>query len=216
MKAIFSACIPEANYGPNLDIYNGEISGIEFDGKGAIDGLKAAFGPQLWWGANPAFLFKYSRTVGKFDLTGIYHQDIDEAPNAVTSFFIPLPKTRRVSLHVKREVGKFGFEVGGLWAGDPLNGRKFQFTEENPNYNPDSPEDAAKYVIYTDEINSGDNWGAKAKVTYTGGSFNWYAQGGAQGLVANGGTDVTRTFYWLETKGFGSRKPNLLPHWCCG
>ena len=105
---------------------------------------------------------------------------------------------------MKREVGKFGFEVGGLWAGDPLNGRKFQFTEENPNYNPDSPEDAAKYVIYTDEVNSSDNWGAKAKVTYTGGSFNWYAQGGAQGLVANGGTDVTRTFTGWRLKDSGA------------
>ena len=34
----------EANYGPNLDLYNGEISGIEVDAKGALKGLKAAFG----------------------------------------------------------------------------------------------------------------------------------------------------------------------------
>ncbi|MBT7703932.1 MAG: glycosidase, partial [Polaribacter sp.] len=51
---------PEANYGPNLDIYGGEILGIEVDGKGVLEGLKAAFGPQLWWGANPALLLKYS------------------------------------------------------------------------------------------------------------------------------------------------------------
>jgi hypothetical protein len=25
---------PEANYGPNLDIYNGQILGFEIDGKG--------------------------------------------------------------------------------------------------------------------------------------------------------------------------------------
>ena len=56
----FFGLYPEANYGPNLDIYNGEISGIEIDGKKAIKGLKAAFGPQLWWGANPAVLLKYS------------------------------------------------------------------------------------------------------------------------------------------------------------
>jgi hypothetical protein len=37
----------EANYGPNLDIYNGEILGFEVDGKRALEGLKAAFGPQL-------------------------------------------------------------------------------------------------------------------------------------------------------------------------
>ena len=45
----FFGLYPEANYGPNLDIYGGEISGFELDGKKEIKGLKAAFGPQLWW-----------------------------------------------------------------------------------------------------------------------------------------------------------------------
>ncbi len=200
----FFGLYPEANYGPNLDIYNGEILGMEFDGKRAIDGFKAAFGSQLWWGANPAFLLKYSRTIGKFDVTGIFHEDVDDAPGAVTSFFIPLPKTRRATLYVKREFGKFGVEVGGMWGGQPLNGREFQFTENNPNYNPESPDDAPKYIIYTDEVNSGDNWGGKAKVTYTGGAFNWYALGGAQGLVANGGADNTQTFTGWRLKDTGS------------
>jgi len=73
----FFGLYPEANYGPNLDIYNGEISGIEIDGKGALDGLKAAFGPQLWWGANPAVLLKYSTQINHWDITGVYHEDID-------------------------------------------------------------------------------------------------------------------------------------------
>ena len=86
---------PEANYGQNLDIYNGEISGIELDGKRSIKGLKAAFGPQLWWGANPAVLLKYSRTIGKFDFTAVYHEDIDDAGKANTSIAIPLPNTTK-------------------------------------------------------------------------------------------------------------------------
>ena len=36
----FFGLYPEANYGPNLDIYNGEILGIEIDGKGSFKGLK--------------------------------------------------------------------------------------------------------------------------------------------------------------------------------
>ncbi|WNH08667.1 hypothetical protein [Thalassobellus suaedae] len=55
----FFGLYPEANYGPNLDIYNGVISGIEIDGKNNLNGFKGAFGPQLWWGANPAILLKY-------------------------------------------------------------------------------------------------------------------------------------------------------------
>ena len=200
----FFGLYPEANYGPNLDIYNGEIIGFEFDGKRALDGFKVAFGPQLWWGANPAVLLKYSRQIGKFDVTAIYHNDIDDAPKAVSSIAIPLPQTRRAPLHIKREFGSFGVEVGGIWGGQPLNGRDFQIAEINPNYDPNSPGSDAKYIIYNDKINSEDNWGGKAKITYSGGAFNWYAQGAVMGLVANGGADYTQTFTGWRLKDTGS------------
>jgi len=200
----FFGLYPEANYGPNLDIYNGEISGIEIDGKKAIKGLKAAFGPQLWWGANPAVLLKYSRTVGHYDLSAVYHEDIDDANEAVSSFAVPLPQTRRVTLHVKREFGSFGIELGGIWGGQPLNGREFQIAEKNPNYIQNVQDPEPKYIIYNDKINSEDNWGAKAKVTYSKGAFNWYAQGAALGVVANGGADQTITFTGWRLKDSGS------------
>jgi hypothetical protein len=190
----FFGLYPEANYGPNLDIYNGEISGFEMDGKKALKGFKAAFGPQLWWGANPAVLLKYSTKLGKFDVTGVYHEDIEQNSSAVTSIAIPTPKTRRVTLHAKRKFGNVGFEIGGIWGGQPLNGREFQITEGQP----------GSYIIYNDEINSDDNWGAKAKITYQKGMFNWYAQGAAMGLVANGGADQTKTFTGWKLKDSGS------------
>jgi hypothetical protein len=194
----------EANYGPNLDIYNGEILGFEVDGKKGLEGLKAAFGPQLWWGANPAVLLKYSRTIGKFDITGIYHEDIDQASNVVSSIAIPLPQTRRATLHVKTKLGNFGLEVGGIWGGEPLNGRKFQIAENNPNFNPDVTNPEPKYIIYNDKINSDDNWGGKAKITFSNGPFNWYAQAAAMGLVAYGGEDQTQTFTGWRLKDSGS------------
>ena len=62
----FFGFYPEANYGPNIDIYNGEAPfGFELTGKKSFKHLKVAFGPQLWWGANPAVLAKYSRQIGK-------------------------------------------------------------------------------------------------------------------------------------------------------
>ena len=194
----FFGLYPEANYGPNLDIYQGEISGFELDGKKALNGLKAAFGPQLWWGANPAILLKYSTKLGKFDLTGVYHEDIDDIGDAVTSIAIPMPKTRRVTLHAKRKFGAFGIEAGGIWGGQPLNGREFQFTEGEP----------GNYIVYTDKINSDDNWGAKAKITFQKGVFNWYAQGATMGLVANGGADQTQTFTGWKLKDTGSGNLN--------
>ena len=190
----FFGLYPEANYGPNLDLYNGEVFGFEIDGKKELKGLKAAFGPQLWWGANPAYLLKYSRKIGQFDVTGVYHDDIDDVGEAVTSIAVPLPRTRRATLHVKRKIGDLSVELGGIWGGQPLNGRVFQVAEG----------ESGNYIIYNDKINSDDNWGAKAKVTYQKGRFNWYAQGSAMGLVANGGADQTRTFTGWKLKDTGS------------
>jgi hypothetical protein len=185
---------PESNYGPNLDLYQGEILGFEVDGKKALKGLKAAFGPQLWWGANPAILLKYNRTIGHYDFSAIYHEDIDDVGEAVTSIAIPQPKTRRVTLSVERDFGAFGFQLGTIWGGEPLNGREFQVAEGGP----------GNYIIYTDKVNSDDNWGAKAKFTYQKGLFNWYGQVAMQGLVANGGADQTQTFTGWKLKDSGS------------
>lgn len=190
----FFGLYPEANYGENLDIYNGEVLGFEIDGKKGLKGLKAAFGPQLWWGANPAVLVKYRREFGHFEFTGIFHEDIDDAAQAISSFAVPLPKTRRATLHLKGEFGPVGLEVGGIWGGQPLNGRTFQIAEGN----------AGEYTVFQDQINTKDNWGGKAKITFSKGPFNWYAQAAAMGLVANGGGDYTRTFTGWRLKDSGS------------
>ena len=190
----FFGLYPEANYGPNLDLYNGDVLGMEIDGKRKFSGLKLAFGPQLWWGANPALLLKYSKKFGHFDVTGIFHEDVDEAGEAISTFAVPLPKTRRATLHIAREFGDLGIEVGGIWGGQPLNGRTFQVVDGGGPGN---------YNIMEDEIRASDNWGGKAKITYEGGTFRWYALASAQGLVANGGWDQTRTFTGWRLKGVG-------------
>ncbi|WP_396191722.1 glycoside hydrolase family 2 TIM barrel-domain containing protein [Flavobacterium sp.] len=190
----FFGLYPEANYGPNLDIYNGEVSGFEFDGKRSLNGLKAAFGPQLWWGANPAFLLKYGTKLGKIDATAVYHEDIADAAIATTSIFIPQPKTRRATVHFKTKVDAFGLELGGIWGGQPLNGRTFQYATGTP----------GNYTVYDDEVKASDNWGGKAKITFSSGKFNVYTQGAIMGLVANGGADATQTFTGWRLKDSGS------------
>ena len=188
---------PEANYGPNLDIYGGEILGIEVDGKGVLEGLKAAFGPQLWWGANPALLLKYSTEIGKYTFTSVFHEDVNkrDTREAQTSGFIPLPQTRRLTLALERKYDNFGFQLGGIWGGQPLNGREYQ----DIRYNNDGTSD-----VVVDRVKAADNWGSKLKVTYTKGTFNWYAQSAVMGLVANGGADATTTFTGWKLKDNGS------------
>ena len=187
----FFGLYPEANYGPNLDTYNGDIIGMEVEGKKQLKGLKLAFGPQLWWGANPALLVKYSRTFGKYNVTGLFHEDLDDqGSDVVSSIAIPAPKTRRATLAVERKFGKLGVQLGGIWGGQPLVGRTYQVERDGS--------------VYEAEIKDKDTWGGKAKITYTGGLFNWYAQGAAMGLVANGGADNTQTFTGWKLKDSGS------------
>jgi uncharacterized protein YejL (UPF0352 family) len=192
----FFGLYPEANYGPNLDIYNGDAPfGFEFDGKKEFDGLKVAFGPQLWWGANPAVLVKYRKRIGAFDVTGIFHEDLDTPPQTVTSFAIPMPVTRRATLGLETEIGPLGIQLGGMWGGQPLVGREFQVVEEN---------EGSIWSFIQDEIRDEDTWGGKVPNSPFQGPINWYAQGAAMGFVAGGGADYTRTFTGWRLKDSGS------------
>jgi len=191
----FFGLYPEANYGPQIDIYNGVAPfGFEVEGKKQFSGLKLAFGPQLWWGANPAFLLKYTTELAGFNLTGIFHEDLDQLGLTESSFAIPQPRTRRLTLHANRSFGNIEVDLGGIWAGQPLEGREFQIVEG----------EGADQMVYVDEIKPEDTWGGKIKLTYMSGMFNWYAQSAVMGLVAHGGVDQTRTFTGWRLKDSGS------------
>jgi hypothetical protein len=187
----FFGLYPEANYGPNIDIYNGNAPfGFEMEGKKMIKGLKLAFGPELWWGANPAVLLKYSRKLAGLDVTGIFHEDITQRSNVQSSFAVPVPKTRRLTLAIGKKMEKLTFDLGGIWGGQPLNGRDFQMIQDG--------------VVYVDKIQSSDNFGGKAKLTYSTGPIRWYGLASYMGLVANGGVDQTKTFTGWRLKDVGS------------
>lgn len=198
----FFALYQEANYGPIMDIYNGIAPlGFEVEGKKQFKGLKMAFGPQLWWGANPAILLKYSKEIYKFNLSGVFHEDLQQQGLTESSFAIPMPKTRRLGIHINRKIDKLSLDLGGLWAGQPLNGREFQLVREID----------GESQIFQDKIKSMDNWGGKVKIAYAGGKFNWYAQSAVMGLVANGGFDNVQTFTGWRLKDSGSgNQTNVL------
>ncbi len=191
----FFGFYPEANYGPNIDIYNANApSGFEIEGKKFAKGLKVAFGPELWWGANPAVLLKYTREIKKFQITGVYHEDISEQAPAVSSFAVPIPPNRRAALHVKRAFGQLGMEIGGIWSGQPRIGETFQIIDG----------EEGNYEVYQDQTGMRDTWGGKLKLTYSQGPINAYAQGAAMGVLASGGADFTKTFTGWRLKDSGS------------
>ena len=194
----FFGLYPEAHYGPNIDIYNGEAPlGFEVTGKKSFGGLKMAFGPELWWGANPAVLLKYRRNIGPFTATGIYQEDLDEQGATVSSIAVPVPPTRKATIHLSTERGPMGLEVGGIWSGNNKIDDEFQLADGSP----------GDYRILTDRIKSSDTFGGKVKLTYSKGRWNWYAQASARGLVADGGptSAITYTGWWLKDNGIGNQ-----------
>ncbi len=185
----------EANYGPNIDIYNGEAPiGVEFTGKRELAGLKLAVGPQLWWGANPAVLAKYRRQLGRFNVTTVYQEDLARQGQTGSSFAVPQPQVRVVTLAAETQVGPATVELGGIWGGNTRVGRPFQVVDGSP----------GNYRILGDSVRDEDALGVKAKISIPWGRWNWYAQGGAMGLVADGGQNSTMTFTGWTLKESGS------------
>jgi len=195
----------DAYYGENLDIYNGEAPvGMEIAGKKDLRGLKVAFGPQLWWGANPAIFVKYQRSALGADWTGIFQEDFTQQTDLTSSVAIPVRKNRKASLQLQTRLGPFGFEGGALWAGQPRVGESFQLVSEAVL---DAGGSVAPEDVLTDTVKDDDAFGFKGKLTWQKGRWNWYGQGAYMGLVAEGGETriPTYTGWTLKDSGTGNQ-----------
>jgi hypothetical protein len=191
-----------AYYGDNIDIYNGMAPiGFEIAGKKSLSGWKAAFGPQLWWGANPAVFLKHQRRVGPFDATVIYQEDLAPQGEVATSIAIPMPETRKVSLQAATTYGDWGVELGTLWSGQPRVDERFQLVDQTDD----------GYRVLQDRVKDEDTWGFKGKLTWQNGPFRWYGQAAYMGLVAEAGPTevITYTGWALKDSGSGNQK-NVL------
>ena len=193
----------EGYYGPNIDLYDADVPiGFEVEGKKAFNGLKLAFGPELWWGANPAILAKYQRRLGRFMTTGILHYDVArkaiDLNDVQSTASIPLPVAKRASIEMTTSLGMFQTEFGGLWAGQDKVGKSF-FILDRAAGRPD--------VVRTDKVYGSDAFGARARFTLERGRFRWYGQTARMGLVADGGATQTTTFtgWGLKDSGLGNQ-----------
>lgn len=185
----------EANYGPNIDLYNGVAPvGMEFTGKRQLDGLKLALGPELWWGANPSILAKYQTSVGGLQVTGMVQEDFARQAEIASSFAIPVRPTRRATTHIATTWKGLGIDLGAIWAGSNFVDETFQVVSGAP----------GNYQVLQDRVRSTDTFGGKAKLTLQRGRVNWYGLGSVTGPVADGGYDQTQTFTGWRLKDNGS------------
>jgi hypothetical protein len=203
---------PDTHYGENVDIYRADAPfGTVVSAKGALEGFKLAFGPQIFWGANPTIIAKYRREIGPFTWTAMHQEDLISAQaastNVATSAITPEPVSRKSVLAVEMDSGPVHVQVGGLFAGAQRVGREYTrtTTSSGPGYL------GSGYDVLVDKVQWKDTFGGKAKIVYAGNQVNAYAQGAVKGLVADSGPDTsfTITGWSLKESGRGNQASAL-------
>ncbi len=205
----FFGLYPEANYGPNIDRYNGGAPfGVVATGKKMFEGLKVALGPELYWGANPALLVKYRREFGRFAVTAMYQEDLSRNSRAITSSAVPEPISRKTTLHVGTQAGPFQIGVGGIMSSPQQVGRTFFWARPT---DPGGGYSGSGYELLRDDVKWTDTLGAKAKIVYEGSHFRAHVEGQLRGLVANGGPDstITLTRWSVKQSGRGNQASGI-------
>ncbi|MCY1032393.1 hypothetical protein OV207_13055 [Corallococcus sp. BB11-1] len=178
----------EANYGPNLDIYNGNAPfGVVFSGKRNLEGLKVAVGPELYWGANPSAVAKYRNNVGPVNITLVHQEDLAQGASSNTASVVRERIARRTALNFQYATGKLVLDVGGLLSAPQRIGETFTYTRQ-------AAADAPSYLnsgydVLQDQVQFLDTLGAKARLTYDMGMVRWLVQSSIRGLVADSGPD---------------------------
>ena len=188
----FFGLVAEATDIPGIDVWNGKApSGFEVAGKGKFDGLKLVAGPEVFWGANPQWIFKYDFRWGKTDFTFIHQEEVSrlgagaaatQPTNRVaskTTLFADIPLTQRIKL-----------EIGGIVSSRERLDDLYDYVDENNN-------------VFRDNIEEKDLLGIKARLTFPVFGAETYISSHNAGLVADGGNPVPT---------FGIRDPSRLPY----
>jgi len=195
----FFGLIREATDIEGEDIWNAKAPyGVEFAGKGAIDGLKFVVGPEIYWGANPKAVLKYSSTfnkalpflgssrLGQTDFTVIVSEDLDRLGESASATAATVRETRQATLYTRTDLtNDVRLELGGIIASTERRGDRY-----------DRVEDSGDIVV--DEIDSEDTLGFKAKLSFPVFGALGYLATHQAGLVADGGDQLVE---------FGTRLP---------
>ncbi|MEM7435373.1 MAG: glycoside hydrolase family 2 TIM barrel-domain containing protein, partial [Myxococcota bacterium] len=216
----FFGLYPEMHQQNVIDTYNANApTGVTFQGKDKIKGLTVAFGPELWWGANPTILGKYYRQFGDFKFGAIHQEDFAQrVPDTFASSVIPQPRSRKSTLYFGYAAKRITLEAGAITGRSNFIGEAYEIARrvDGPGYL------GSGYEISDGTIRFADTLGGKLKFTYNNAPFFWYIQGGMRGLVSDGGVDNTMTItgwslkesgqgnHWAVSSGIGYYAGNVV------
>jgi beta-galactosidase len=187
----FFGLVREATDIAGMDIWNAKApEGVEFAGKGKLDGLKIIAGPEVYWGANPKVVLKYEKTIGKIDWAFMHAEDLARRDQGTGAAGATERKTRQTTLYAKRDfANEITLEVGGLMSAvEKVDDSYTRWDGQN---------------VILDQIDFEDTLGFRAKLSFPLFGTRSYVSTYHAGLVADGG-DVL--------KDFGISDPTGLPY----
>jgi beta-galactosidase len=201
---------PQAFYQEAVDIYRAPAPfGAVVSGRRAFEGFKLALGPQLYWGANPAVIGKYSRKLGPVTITAIHQEDLAEASSSAlgSSAVTPEPVSRKSMLGVSAALGEAQLDVGGLFAAPQRVGDEYTRTEPSSG----AGYGGSGYDVFREKVQWQDTLGAKVKLLVPTGRAAFYVQSAFKGLVADAGPDTSSTItgWSLKESGRGNQVNGL-------
>ncbi|MDH3588428.1 MAG: hypothetical protein OEQ74_03370, partial [Gammaproteobacteria bacterium] len=118
-KGDFYGLLWEATDLDGMDIWNSKApEGMEIEGKkGWMKGLNVVFGPEVYWGANPKLMLKYSNKLGRFDYTLMHSEDVARRDEATGATGATDRQSRASTVYVSRNITpKIKLELGGTMA----------------------------------------------------------------------------------------------------
>ena len=187
----FFGLIAETTDIGGMDIWNAKApEGVEFAGKGKLEGLKIMAGPEVYWGANPKVVLKYQKTIGKTEWAFMHSEDLARRTQGTGASGATGRQTRQTTLYAKRNFADdIVLEVGGLIsAGEKVDDTYTRYDGQN---------------VILDEIEFEDTLGFRAKLTFPLFGTKSYIATYHAGLVADGGA-VLKDFGWPD--------PTALPY----
>ncbi|MEL7022701.1 MAG: hypothetical protein AAGL69_03075 [Pseudomonadota bacterium] len=183
----FYGLIAEATDIRGIDIWNGKApEGVEFVGKGALDGLTVIAGPEIYWGANPKAVVKYDFKTGRTNWTFMHSEDLARLGQATGAAGATVRQSRQSTLYSETNFGAIKLELGGIISAPERIDEVFdRFDDGN---------------IFVDEIEFEDTLGIKGKLTFPLFGTLSYIAGEYAGLVAESPGDG-------PLREFGTRMP---------
>ena len=204
----FFGLVREATDIEGSDIWNAKApEGIEFASKGATEeeGLKLVVGPEIYWGANPKAVIKYSSflgkdmpflgdgLLGKTQYTVMWSEDFDRQGEGASGTAATERETRAGTIYTKTSFSDdLSLEIGGI----------ISATEKRN----DEYEEFKDGRVITNKIEDEDTLGIKAKLNFPLFGALAYVSGHYAGLVADGGDQLVEFGTKLPYSGFGNKR----------